>query len=53
MNKKFSAKANFTLIELFISVICQIGVSPLYYLKKIDKNHTSLRPSGLGNCGSD
>lgn len=53
MKKRSTKKGNFTRIELFISVICQIGVSLLYYLKKIDKNHTSLRPSGLGYCGSD
>ena len=36
----------FTLIKLLVSVTCQIGVLPLYCLKKIHKNSTSLRPSG-------
>ncbi len=36
----------FTLIELLVSKTCQIGVLPLYYLKKIYKNDTSLRPAG-------
>ena len=36
----------FTLIELLVSATCQIGVLPLYCLKKIHKNCTSLRPSG-------
>ena len=36
----------FTLIELLVSATCQIGVLPLYFLKKIYKNCTSLRPSG-------
>ena len=36
----------FTLIELLVSKTCQIGVLPLYCLKKIHKNCTSLRPSG-------
>ena len=36
----------FTLIELLVSKTCQIGVLPLYYLKKIYKNNTSLRPAG-------
>ena len=36
----------FTLIELLVSKTCQTGVLPLYYLKKIHKNCTSLRPSG-------
>ena len=36
----------FTLIELLVSATCQIGVLPLYYLKKNYKNNTSLRPSG-------
>ena len=36
----------FTLIELLVSRTCQIGVLPLYYLKKIYKNNTSLRPEG-------
>jgi prepilin-type N-terminal cleavage/methylation domain-containing protein/prepilin-type processing-associated H-X9-DG protein len=39
-------KRNFTLIELLVSATCQIGVLPLYCLKKIHKNCTSLRPSG-------
>ena len=39
-------KARFTLIELLVSKTCQIGVLPLYYLKKIYKNNTSLRPEG-------
>ena len=38
--------ARFTLIELLVSATCQIGVLPLYCLKKIHKNCTSLRPSG-------
>ena len=37
---------NFTLIELLMSKTCQIGVLPLYYLKIIYKNDTSLRPAG-------
>ena len=41
-NRNFS----FTLIELLVSATCQIGVLPLYCLKKIHKNCTSLRPSG-------
>ena len=40
------SKHLFTLIELLESVTCQIGVLPLYCLKKIHKNCTSLRPSG-------
>ena len=36
----------FTLIELLVSATCQIGILPLYCLKKIHKNCTSLRPSG-------
>ncbi len=39
-------RKNFTLIELLMSVTCQIGVLPLYCLKKIYKNNTSLRPAG-------
>ena len=39
-------KHSFTLIELLVSKTCQIGVLPLYYLKKIYKNNTSLRPAG-------
>ena len=39
-------KKQFTLIELLVSATCQIGVLPLYCLKKIHKNCTSLRPSG-------
>ena len=39
-------KKRFTLIELLVSATCQIGVLPLYCLKKIHKNCTSLRPSG-------
>ncbi len=39
-------KRSFTLIELPVSATCQIGVLPLYCLKKIHKNCTSLRPSG-------
>ena len=38
--------AKFTLIELLVSATCQIGVLPLYYLKKFYKNYTSLRPQG-------
>ena len=37
---------HFTLIELLVSTACKIGVLPLYYLKKIYKNNTSLRPAG-------
>ncbi|MBQ9772945.1 MAG: prepilin-type N-terminal cleavage/methylation domain-containing protein [Lentisphaeria bacterium] len=37
---------SFTLIELLVNKTCQIGVLPLYYLKKIYKNNTSLRPAG-------
>ena len=36
----------FTLIELLVNAACKIRVSPLFQLKKIDKNCTSLRPSG-------
>ena len=32
-------KVKFTLIELLVSKTCQIGVLPLYYLKKIYKNN--------------
>ncbi|MBQ7393958.1 MAG: type II secretion system protein [Lentisphaeria bacterium] len=39
-------RSAFTLIELLVSKTCQIGVLPLYYLKKIYKNNTSLRPAG-------
>ena len=39
-------KKFFTLIELLVSATCQIGVLPLYCLKKNHKNCTSLRPSG-------
>ena len=39
-------KKMFTLIELLVSATCQIGVLPLYCLKKIYKNCTSLRPTG-------
>ncbi|MBE6379561.1 MAG: DUF1559 domain-containing protein [Lentisphaerae bacterium] len=39
-------RKHFTLIELLVSKTCQIGVLPLYYLKKIYKNNTSLRPAG-------
>ena len=39
-------KQRFTLIELLESATCQTGVLPLYCLKKIHKNCTSLRPSG-------
>ena len=39
-------KSPFTLIELLVSATCQIGVLPLYCLKKIHKNCTSLRPTG-------
>ena len=41
-----SRKYFFTLIELLVSKTCQICVLPLYSLKKIHKNCTSLRPSG-------
>ncbi|MBQ9770309.1 MAG: hypothetical protein IJW23_00645, partial [Lentisphaeria bacterium] len=47
LNEKVSSKRMpFTLIELLVSAACQIGVLPLYCLKKIHKNCTSLRPSG-------
>ena len=39
-------KSPFTLIELLVSATCQIGVLPLYCLKKIHENCTSLRPTG-------
>ena len=39
-------KKRFTLIELLVGKTCQTGVLPLYCLKKIHKNCTSLRPSG-------
>ena len=48
--KKVSAPSpgtgSFTLIELLVSTACQIGVLPLYCLKKNHKNCTSNRPSG-------
>ena len=43
--KHFKQK-NFTLIELLVNAACKIRVSPLFQLKKIDKNCTSLRPEG-------
>ena len=49
MKKIMCFKSNrslFTLIELLVSTTCQIGVLPLYCLKKIHKNDTSLRPAG-------
>ena len=46
MKKKETKMSAFTLIELLVSATCQIGVLPLYCLKKIHKNCTSLRPSG-------
>ena len=36
----------FTLIELLVSATCQICVLPLYSLKKLYINYTSLRPQG-------
>ena len=44
--RKSECSSVFTLIELLVSAACQIGVLPLYCLKKIHKNCTSLRPSG-------
>ena len=44
--ERMPGKAKFILIELPVSAACQIGVLPLYCLKKIHKNCTSLRPSG-------
>ena len=46
--KSFKGKKRvFTLIELLVSATCQIGILPLYCLKKIiHKNCTSLRPAG-------
>ena len=35
--KKLFRYENFTLIELLVSTTCQIGVLPLYYLKKENK----------------
>ena len=46
MKKQISKQREFTLIELLVSVTWQVGVLPLYCLKKIHKNCTSLRPSG-------
>ena len=43
---KIVQRKSFTLIELLVSTACKIGVLPLYCLKKIHKNCTSLRPSG-------
>ena len=40
------SQKRFTLIELLVSATCQVCVFPLYYLKKIYKNYTSLRPTG-------
>ena len=39
-------KTAFTLIELLVNAAGKIRVSPLFQLKKIDKNCTSLRPEG-------
>ena len=39
-------KSVFTLIELLVSAACKVMVLPFYYLKKIYKNDTSLRPQG-------
>ena len=36
----------FTLIELLVNAACKVRVFPLFQLKKIDKNCTSLRPTG-------
>jgi len=36
----------FTLIELLVNAACKVRVSPLFQLKKFDKNCTSLRPTG-------
>ena len=44
--KSCPIRSAFTLIKLLVSATCQIGVLPLYCLKKIHKNCTSLRPSG-------
>ena len=44
--KTLGLRGIFTLIELLVSKTCQTGVLPLYCLKKIHKNCTSLRPSG-------
>ena len=46
IHRKYASQSAFTLIELLVSTTCQIGVLPLYCLKKIHKNCTSLRPSG-------
>ena len=43
MKKKETKMSAFTLIELLVSATCQIGVLPLYCLKKI---HKSPYPSG-------
>ena len=39
-------RVRFTLIDLLVSVVCKVRFSPLFQLKKIDKNCTSLRPAG-------
>ena len=39
-------KKVFTLIELLVNAACKVRVLPLFQLKKIDKNCTSLRPTG-------
>ena len=39
-------KKQFILIELLVSAACKVRVWPFYYLKKIHKNDTSLRPTG-------
>jgi len=39
-------RKEFTLIELLVSAACKVRVLPLFQLKKIDKNCTSLRPTG-------
>ena len=41
-----SVSKSFTLIELLVSATCQICVLPLYSLKKLYINYTSLRPQG-------
>ena len=50
------SQKRFTLIELLVSATCQVCVFPLYYLKKIYKNYTSLRPTGRTSrffCGCE
>ena len=46
MKKNMNRISAFTLIELLVNAAWKVRVSPLFQLKKIDKNCTSLRPTG-------